>query len=94
MLVPYVMMNYTGIFQVLVTAHTVSIKDYVHALISGIEFKFGTEDILVETIANICASCEASRSSDYSDDHFPFDAHAANILGNVQTGRTQHVGVK
>ena len=32
-------MNYTEIFQALATAHTGTVKDYVHVLISGVEFE-------------------------------------------------------
>ena len=57
---------HTGIFQVLATTHTV--KDYAHALNSGVEFKFEIKDILVETMATARSSCEASRTSAYSHD--------------------------
>ena len=56
----------TGNFQVLATTHTV--KDYVHALNSGIEFRFEIKDILVVKIATARSSCKASRTSAYSHD--------------------------
>ena len=54
----------TGIFQVLATAHIV--KDYAHALNSGVEFKSEIKDILVAKMAIARSSCEASRTSAYS----------------------------
>ena len=44
------------------------VKDYAHALDSGVEFKFEIKDILVAKMATARSSCEASRTSTYSQD--------------------------